>query len=136
MQFTSSSVAGIGTIWCEAWNILKWYKLEFWNQIADQDAHKCKQTKHIVVTQKNEEKIKDFEYFIPSKNTSCNDKIIYPNGNIKRKNKHQCCTCWPEEKLTFIKVRIKNLFHSLPAASQKRINVSNFHLQTEKKKKN
>lgn len=37
---TSSSVAGTGDMWCEAWNMLKWYILEFWNQTANQETNK------------------------------------------------------------------------------------------------
>lgn len=36
-EITSSSEAGTGEIWWEAWNMLKWYTLEFWNQIANKD---------------------------------------------------------------------------------------------------
>lgn len=34
-KFTSSLVAGTGARWWDAWNMLKWYRLEFWNQIAN-----------------------------------------------------------------------------------------------------
>lgn len=40
---TSTSVAGIGDMWWEAWNRLKWYKLEFWNQTTNQETDKYPQ---------------------------------------------------------------------------------------------